>query len=510
MQSDAKQKLDLELQSPSVMNGESTTDIERERAQALAALPDPDAGQSEEERAAIDRKLVRRIDFWLIPWLSVLYLLSFLDRTNIGNARLVGMELDLNMSGGDYNSALTIFFVSYAVFEPATNMLLKQLKPRFFLMSIIITWGVIVTLTGLVKNHSGILAARWFLGMAEAGLFPGVSYYLSCWYKSTEIGFRMAIFSSSAALAGSFGGLLAAAIAKMDGVGGQPGWAWIFIIEGLITIAVGCLCWWMVFDWPDTAKFLSPDDRIRVQRRILANKQGKTADDFDKRYIWAALCDWKTYGYMLINAGTLVPIYAFSLFLPTILRGMGHQGTKAQLLSVPPYAGAALCTIAVGYVADRTRQRGLLNMGTVVVGMTGFVMLISSQDPQVQYAGTFLGAAGIYPVLPNTISWAINNTEGSLKRAIVVGMVTGFGNLNGVLSCNIYLLRESPRFWTGHGVVLGYQFFLLFGVSALMHFALKASNAHRRAGKLDTKWNNMTEEEKWIAGDKRPDFVYTV
>ncbi|RSL61676.1 hypothetical protein CEP51_013592, partial [Fusarium floridanum] len=421
-------KHDLE-QAPSVLKGEITT-IENERAELLSQLPDPDAGKSDEERAITDRKLVRKIDKWLIPWLSLLYLLSFLDRTNIGNARLAGMEPDLHMSGADYNSALTIFFVSYAAFEPATNALLKRLKPRIFFTSIIMIWGTIVVLMGLVTNHAGLLAARWFLGMAEAGLLPGVSFYLSCWYKSSEIGVRIAVFFSAAALAGSFGGLLAAGIAKLDGVGNKPGWAWIFIIEGLATVAIGFCCWWMVFDWPDTARFLSPDDRIRVQRRIIASKQGKTAEDFDKRHIYAALKDWKTYGYMAINAGALVPIYAFSLFLPTILRGMGHHGTRAQLLSVPPYVGAAICTVSVGFLADRTRQRGLLNMGTVLVGIAGFMMLIISENPKVQYAGTFLGAAGIYPTLPNTMSWAVNNTEGSLKRAIVVGMLAGFGNLN--------------------------------------------------------------------------------
>ncbi|EXA29569.1 hypothetical protein FOVG_18959 [Fusarium oxysporum f. sp. pisi HDV247] len=148
MQADAKEKIDLELQSPSVMECKTAANnIEHERAELLAQLPDPDSGKSDEERQAIDRQLVRRIDLWLIPWLSLLYLLSFLDRTNIGNARLAGMEPDLDMSGSDYNSALTIFFVSYAVFEPATNALLKRLTPRIFFMSIIIIWGIIVTLT---------------------------------------------------------------------------------------------------------------------------------------------------------------------------------------------------------------------------------------------------------------------------------------------------------------------------------------------------------------------------
>lgn len=318
------------------------------------------------------------------------------------------------------------------------------------------------------------------------------------------------MFFSAAALAGSFGGLLAAAIAKMNGLGDKPGWAWIFIIEGLATIFVGIFCWWMVFDWPETARFLSEDDRIRVQRRLIMDRQGRTAEDFDKRHIYEALKDWKTYVYMVIYMGCLVPLYAFSLFLPTILRGMGYAGTRAQLLSVPPYAVAAVCTISVGFIADRTRWRGYCNMGTVIVGIVGFVMLISTAKPKVQYAGTFLGAMGIYPTIANTLSWVVNNTEGSLKRAVVLGMVVGWGNLNGVVSSNIYLVREQPRFWSGHGVVLAYQILFLLGGSIFMHFALQWENKRRRDGKLDSYWAALTDEQKWIRGDKRPDFIYTL
>lgn len=451
-----------------------------------------------------------KVDMWLIPWLSLLYLLSFLDRTNIGNARLEHMEDDLGMVQGDYNMALTIFFIGYAIAEPLTNALLKRLTPRIFFSGIIITWGIIMTLMGLVKNQSGLLAARWFLGIAEAGLFPGVNYYLSCWYKGSEIGRRSSIFFSAAALAGSFGGLLAAAIAQMDGIGGMPGWSWIFIIEGLATVFVGIFCWWMVFDWPDTASFLTPEDRIRVQRRLILDRQGKTAEDFDKRHIYSALKDWKTYGYMVIYMGCLTPLYAFSLFLPTILRGMGYSGTRGQLLSVPPYAVAAVCTISVGFLADKTRWRGYCNIGTVLIGIIGFSMLLATTNPQVQYAGTFLGAAGIYPTISNTLSWVINNTEGSLKRAFVLGMVVGWGNLNGVVSSNIYLTRENPKFTTGHSVVLAYQIAFLLGGSIFMHVAFRVINKNRKAGKMDEAWSKLSDEQKWIQGDLRPDFVYTL
>ncbi|KAH7161811.1 major facilitator superfamily transporter [Dactylonectria macrodidyma] len=501
---------EVDLERPESLSDAKPAHQEFERVQRLDDLPDPDVGKSDEERAAIDKKLMRKVDWMLIPWLSLLYLLSFLDRTNIGNARLAGMEEDLGMSGRDYNLSLTIFFITYALFEPLTNTLLKRLTPRIFFTGIIITWGVIMTLMGLVKNFSGLLAARFFLGIAEAGLFPGVNYYLSCWYKGSEIGVRSALFFSAAAIAGSFGGLLAAAIAKMDGISGMPGWAWIFIIEGLATLAIGLGCWWMVFDWPETASFLSADDKVRIQRRILADKQAPTAEDFDKRHIYSALRDWKTYGYMVIYMGCLIPLYAFSLFLPTILRGMNYTGTHAQLLSVPPYAVAAVCTVSIGFFADRTRWRGYCNIGVVLVGISGFVMLISSSNPKIQYAGTFLGAAGIYPTIANTLSWVINNTEGSLKRAVTLGMVVGWGNLTGVVSSNIFLVQESPRFWTGHGVILASQCLFLLGGSVFMHLMLRSENKKRANGGMDEKWAAMSQEQQWFSGDKRPDFIYTL
>lgn len=120
-----------------------------------------------------------------------------------------------------------------------------------------ILWGIVMTLMGLVHNYQGLLAARWFLGITEAGLFPGVAYYLSCWYRRSEFGIRMAIFFSAAAVSGSFGGLLAAGISKMQGVGGKSGWAWIFILEGIVTVIFGVASFYMVHDFPDNAKFLS-------------------------------------------------------------------------------------------------------------------------------------------------------------------------------------------------------------------------------------------------------------
>lgn len=180
---------------------------------------------------------------------------------------------------------------------------------------------------GLVHNFSGLMAARWFLGLAEAGLFPGVNYFLSCWYKRSEFGIRAAIFFSAAAVAGSFGGLLAAAISQMKNVGGKKGWAWIFILEGLATVLIGIMSFWMVHDFPDEATFLTEDDRKRVIRRLKLDQQSSAEhEEFKMKYVWASVMDWKTWTGALIYMGCDGSLYAFSLFIPTIIN---------ELVSIP-------------------------------------------------------------------------------------------------------------------------------------------------------------------------------
>jgi len=151
-----------------------------------------------------------------------------------------------------------------------------------------------MTFMGFCTNWSGLMAARWFLGLTEAGLFPGINYYLSCWYKREEFGVRAAIFFSAAAVSGSFGGLLAAAIEKMDGAGGKPGWAWIFILEGIVTVLFGFASIWMVHDFPDLATFLSDQDRARVVRRLKMDQQSSAEhEEFKMQYVWMAMKDYK-------------------------------------------------------------------------------------------------------------------------------------------------------------------------------------------------------------------------
>ncbi|CCL99000.1 uncharacterized protein FIBRA_01008 [Fibroporia radiculosa] len=449
--------------------------------------------RSEVDTSGIDeRQLLRRIDLYTVPWLSILYCLSFLDRSNIGNAKLYGMTTDLHISDKQYLIALTVFFLPYSFFELPSNIVLRKLRPSRWLAFIVLVWGIMMTLHGVVHNFAGLAVVRSLLGIAEAGLYPGIIYYLSCWYKRSERGTRIAVFFSSATIAGAFSGFLAVAIEKMDGVGGKPGWAWIFIIEGLFTVCCAVPSFWIIQDFPDTATFLTETERVWVVRRLQDDMTfGSGREVFKLKYVKQSLTDWKTWcaceSYTLVFAGqsfltrldihqwvftwassfchylcfagNLIdvsdgPVYAFAIFTPTIINQVtvqrhsnegsltinpfiGYEANMANLLSAPVYIWACLVVIVVGIVGDRTGKRGCINLGLFGLGLIGYIILIISRNPSLSYFAVYFAVAGIYPVVSNSAAWMSNNVEGSYKRSATLGMIMGWANLQGAVSSNI-------------------------------------------------------------------------
>ncbi|KAF1913026.1 major facilitator superfamily domain-containing protein [Ampelomyces quisqualis] len=405
--------------------------------------------------ASATKKLLRRLDWNIIPFMSLIYLLCFLDRTNIGNARLDHLESDLKLKGIQYNDCLAILFPFYIAAEIPSNMMMKRTRPSIWLTFIMFFWSLAMICQGFVSNYSGLMATRVFLGVFEGGLFPGVNYYITQWYVRSECGFRMALFFSAATLAGAFGGILARGIAEMSGVGGKSAWAWIFILEGLLSVLVSMIAYWCIHDYPATARFLSPNERAEVQRRLHAD-HGHISNDFDIKYVWQAIKDWKIYIFMLICMAGFCPIYSFALFLPTIIKNMGYTANDAQLMSVPPYVCACIFTIGASWYADRVQRRGIFLMGFQLIAIAGFSMLAATGRPSVQYGGTVLAAIGIYPQIPLGMAWNSGNIGGSLKRGTGIAMQVMGGNCGGIVASYVYLTRDGPRFKTGHGILIGF------------------------------------------------------
>ncbi|KAG7445008.1 MFS general substrate transporter [Guyanagaster necrorhizus] len=436
-----------------------------------------------------ERKLLRKLDIALIPWLSFLYLLSFLDRTSIGNAKLYNLEDDLHISDDQYLIALTIFFFSYSIFEVPSNVFLKRLRPSIWLSALMFLWGIMMTVQGLVHNYGGLLGMRWMLGTFEAGLFPGVNYYLSCWYKRSEFGIRAAVFFSAATVSGAFGGLLAAAISNMEGIGGKPAWAWIFIIQGLATVVAGFASFWIIQDFPDTAKFLSEEERTVVVRRLQGDDQFSAAGEkLRMKYIMQSLLDWKTWVGIVIYMGCDMPLYAFSLFLPTIINEASFDATPANLLTVPVYVWACIMTCIVGFLADRWGRRGYFNLLSPSVlynlGAAGYIILIASRSAALSYFAVYLATCGIYPIIRD--AWMSNNVEGSYKRSVSLAMVISFGNINGAVSSNVYRAKDKPRYILGTNLGLVLMYIGLGIIFSMIYlFFANRENKKRERGERD-------------------------
>jgi MFS family permease len=226
---------------------------------APSAPPYDTASTTSAEAAVIcpphttERKITTKIDMHIIPFVSVLYLMAFLDRVNIANARAFGLEKDLGMTGVEYNTALTIFFIPYILCEIPSNIFLKHFSPRVWLSLCCIGFGAVTVFQGLVQTYGGLLATRFFLGLFECGMFPGCFYLLSTWYRRHEAQKRFSLFFSSTSLAGAFGGLLASAIGKMDYIRGYRGWRWIFLLEGVFTVVLGVFFLFTFPSFPEQA-----------------------------------------------------------------------------------------------------------------------------------------------------------------------------------------------------------------------------------------------------------------
>ncbi|KAJ7497700.1 MFS general substrate transporter [Mycena latifolia] len=474
-----------------------------------SALPPPPTLSAEEER-----KLWWKVDMRLMPILSLMYLLSFLDRGNIGNARLDGLQDQLNLTGNKYNIALTMYFVPYCLFECPANLVLKRFRPSKWLPGITVVWGIVMTLMGLVKTYPQLVGVRICLGVAEAGLFPGVVYFLSLWYPRHMLQWRIGLFFGAASMAGAFSGLLAYGINFMSGTRGLLGWSWIFILEGIATVAVGLLAFIVLVDFPATANFLTLEERsFLVWRKKYDNSSVGEEEHFEMRHLISALVDWQVWLHILIYMSVIGPLYGITLFLPTIISTFGHNVPISQLLTVPPYIFATIVLFIFAYWSDKIQRRSPFILAGLLMCLIGFTINISTAPSGVKYFGTFFCVAGSYAAFPGVIAWLGNNLSGQYKRGVGMALHIGIGNFSGAIASNIYRTQDKPRFRVGHGCELMFVGIGLICVPIAVVTYSRINNRRdevARAAMEKGEKNLYTNKELREMGDRAPDFRYTL
>ncbi|UZP38440.1 hypothetical protein NXS19_006256 [Fusarium pseudograminearum] len=448
--------------------------------------------QSSEDSVAT-KKLLRKLDMRLLPPLMAIYFLSFMDRTNIGNAKIQGMTETLNMTGNDYNMALFVFFIPYIIFEVPSNIIIKKISPSLWLASITVLWGISTIGMGLVRNVEGLIACRVLLGFFEAGIVPGCIYLIGMYYKRYEVQWRMSIFFSASIVAGAFSGLLAFAIAKMHDVGGLEAWRWIFILEGLLTVI--------------PASFLNEEERARLVGRLADDSGDARMDHLNKTAWKRILSDWKIYLGTVAYFGIVNNGYAGSFFIPTILREMGYAAERAQLLTIPVYIVAAIGCLTAAFLADRLRHRYSFTMIGVVLTTIGYILLLCQQNipTGARYLALFMLVSGGYITQPVLLGWLSNTMSGHYKRSISSAVQIGLGNIGGIVASNVFFAQEAPQYWTGLGVSLGMVW--VCGISCtLFYFLAIRENKRRDRGERDDR---LLGPDAMNLGDDHPHWRYT-
>ncbi|KAI1206790.1 MFS transporter [Annulohypoxylon truncatum] len=453
------------------------------------------------------KQILRKIDWRIIPLLQFLYMLTFLDRVNIGNARLWNLERDLKMSGYDYNIVVLIFYIPYIILEIPSNYFFNRIEPRKFMAIIMMGWGLTITFSGFSQSYAGLLVSRVLIGVFEAGMFPGCIYLISGWYRRHELVTRMAFFFVANDIAGTISGLFGAGLGSLDGLNGYSGWRWIFFIEGAMTSLAAILAWFFVPPFPEDSSFLTPVEKKWLLRRLKTDNKGMSHEKMTIGSVVDSLKDWKVLTSGVIYLGVCTTAYSISVFQPTILLTFGWDDLKSNLLSAPPRVASGIISVTIGIWSDRIQLRGIFCLGGFLLSILG-MFLIAYLEGALRYMGIYFAAIGIYIVQPLSIAWCTNQVTSSNKRGTITAFAGTIGQVGGIISAVVFPSQDSPRYIPGLMTCIALQ---IAGIIAVVNLWICCyyENRQREAGKRDYL-RDLSQEDQDRLGEKHPDFRYTL
>ncbi|KAJ2904464.1 MFS general substrate transporter [Zalerion maritima] len=437
--------------------------------------------------------VVRKFDRKLVLFLAALYLVSFLDRSNIGNARIAGMEDDLQTDPPKkdwYEWALSAFYISYIAFE-WMSILWRIVPAHVYVFAIVMAWGLAASLQSITTSYPQLVFFRAVLGAGEAA-FAGVPFYLSFFFKREELAYRTAMFISAAPLATSVASSVAWLILRVAGGGGNDAgvitpWRLLFLIEGMPSVVLAVVAWHKIPDTPEKASFLTPRERqvakwrLKDEKKMLAAApRGSPALDTaganaaeksrTKSKALAGLAALRDPGPWLTAAMLFLANMAYSslpVFLPTVLTDMGYSPLEAQGMAAPPYLASFLSVLAVSGFSDASRSRSPYIVSSAMASSLGYLLLATSErlgfGDSVRYAAVYPAAMGFFNVVTLTIAWNINNGRGTAERGVGFVLLQVVGQCGPLVGTRLYPKEEKPYYTKGMATCC----FAMFGAAVL-------------------------------------------
>jgi MFS family permease len=411
-----------------------------------------------------EQRVKRKLDTHLVLFVALLYLISFLDRSNIGNARLAGLMHDLNLSNKDYEWLLTAFYLMYIAFEWMT-ICYRLFPAHIYISCCVCAWGVIASLQALVTNFAGLVVLRALLGIGEAA-FVGVPIYLSFFFRRDELAFRTGLFISAAPLATSFASSLAYGIMSLgDSAGGIAKWRLLFLLEGFPACLIAIWAWEWLPDGPNSIKWLTPREQEIASLRLQSgtgssntSSSSNPAPRHTKPFQWApillTLRDPKAWLAATIFFACNVAFSSMPVFLPTIVSAMGFSPRLSQGLSAPPFLFAFVVVLCTAILSDRMRDRSRLLMAHACLAASGYAMLILpglglNFGAIVRYLAVFPICAGFFSAVTLLITWTVNNQRSDEGKGAGVALLNFIGQMGPLLGTRLYPDHEGPFYLRG-------------------------------------------------------------
>jgi len=382
---------------------------------------------------SFESQTYRKADVRLLPFLFLCYILAYLDRVNVGFAKLQ-MVKDLSLSDAAFATGAGIFFIGYFFFEVPSNVLLKKFGARMWIARIMISWGVISACMIFVKGEWSFYSMRFLLGLAEAGFFPGVIFYLTLWYPSRLRSTRTAWFVAAIAVSGVIGNPVSGWIMDhLSGAMNLAGWQWLFLSEGIPSVLVGFCVIFYLDSSIEEAKWLTPEEKRHLASNLLAEDQHKTqhklSDAFTSGKVWV-LCG--------IYFTLMIGLYGIAFWLPTIVKAFGMKGyLEVGLITAIPYGVAVVGMIFLSRHSDKTGERRLHYVLNVTAGAIGLILSgVFASQPVLAIIFLSIGTLGVIGSMP--LFWPLPSAFlAGTAAAAGIGIVNSVGNLGGYFGPNI-------------------------------------------------------------------------
>ena len=375
----------------------------------------------------VERRTLRRISWRIVPFIMLLYFISYIDRVNIGFASLT-MNKDLGFSSAVFGFGAGIFFLGYFLFEVPSNVILEKVGARLWIARVMITWGIISAIFAFIKGETSFLILRFLLGVAEAGFFPGIILYLSYWFPMQRRAQVVSFFMAAAPISTVLGSPLSSALLGMDGMGGLKGWQWMFLLEAIPAILLGFVVFFYLTDRPEQATWLADDEREWLVETMNAEHAAKGAKAGHS--IWQGLADLRVLALSLIYFGTSAGLYTLGIWAPQIINQFGLTTMQVGLLNTIPPTAAIFAMILWARHSDRTGERTWHVVIACLIAAAGLALAGVSTSVVAVVAALALVNVGISSAKPPLWSMPTMFLSGSAAAA-GIATINSIGNLGG-------------------------------------------------------------------------------